>query len=387
MSFNIEKIQELFNNTDIKNDEDIKKAQLQKIPCIWDADGDKKFSSGDVTEYINKNHGNLNNDQRNKVIDTLKEEFAKNIQYTKENVILLSLNVVEVIKNVKSQQSSGTNNLMNMATEFINNKEKNTKRILSLAQSKGYKSNLSIKNSQIKNQYYTGGLYDIEFSGLDVTVKNQSTGKTHKLNLYLLLDNMSDKEIVNFLLYIQKQPGEVLEDLAIEMDDILSPTGRDMHVRDNQAFVAGGYYSPSSDSMVTSSGSLVHELGHAVDYSGKINTSSTANNKKFMATFKKELENYKKAGNVQFNYDDEKTWKSGDEYNYCTANERELFAESYKLAMTGNCRSKNVITKYFPETFKLALEIIKETRQKSDLERRYTPQREMITNLVNTLRK
>ena len=51
--------------------------------------------------------------------------------------------------------------------------------------------------------------------------------------------------------------------------------------------------------------------------------------------------------------------------------------------MTGDCRSKNVIMKYFPETFKIVLEILKETRQKSDLDRRYTPQREMINSITN----
>lgn len=55
--------------------------------------------------------------------------------------------------------------------------------------------------------------------------------------------------------------------------------------------------------------------------------------------------------------------------------------------MTGDCRSKNVITKYFPETFKIVLEIINETRQKSDLDRRYTPQREMTANIANAFKK
>ena len=90
---------------------------------------------------------------------------------------------------------------------------------------------------------------------------------------------------------------------------------------------------------------------------------------------------------MQYDYKNKITWKRGNEYNYCTANERELFAESYTLAMTGNCRSKNVITKYFPETFQIALEIIQETRQKSDLGRRYTPQRELRASIVNAFKK
>ena len=271
--------------------------------------------------------------------------------------------------------------------EIIKTREKNTKRILSIAKLKGYKSNLNIKNKQIKNQYYTGGLYDITYSGLNVTIKNHDTGKTHHLDLYSLLDNMNDKEIVDFLLYIQKQPAEVLEDLAIEMDDILSPTGRNMHTMDNQEFVAGGYYRPSNDSIVTSPAHLVHELGHAIDYSGKENKASTTMSKQFMATFKKELANYKKLGNVQYDYDDSSTWKHGKEYNYCTANERELFAEAYTLAMTGDCRSKEVITKYFPETFKVAIKIIAQSRQKSDLDRRHTPQREIVATVTSFLDK
>ena len=387
MSFNIEKIQELFNNIDTKSDENSRNSSTKAIPCIWDADGDKKFSSEDVLAYLDKNFSDLNNNQKNKVVDSLKKEFSKNIQYNKINKILFSQKIMNVVKNLKPQQSLGDDNIINSTSEVLKNREKNTKRILLLAQMRGYKSNLKIKNQQIKNQYYTGGLYDIEYSGLKVNIKNHSTGKTHCLDLYNLLSNMNDKEVVDFLLFIQKQPPEVLEDLEVEMDDILSPTGRDMHTMDNQEFVAGGYYKPSDDSIVTSPVHLVHELGHAVDYSGKTNRASTTKSKRFMASFKKELDAYKKQGNVQYDYKNKRTWKRGNEYNYCTANERELFAESYTLAMTGNCRSKNVITKYFPETFQIALEIIQETRQKSDLGRRYTPQREFRASIVNAFKK
>lgn len=383
MDYNINTSNKILNNADYNNE--VQENKLTKIPCIWDADNDKKFSTNDVVEYLNKNYSDLDNNQKNKVITMLKKELSQKILYTKINVIFLTQKIVNAIKCVKSQQVSATNNIHNSVSEFIKKKEQNSKRILVLAKLHGYKSNLSVINQQIKNQYYTGGLYDIKFSGLNITIINHSTGKKHQIDLYLLLDSMSDKEIVNFLLFIQKQPAEVLEDLSIEMEDLLSPTGRNMHTMDNQEFIAGGYYKPSNDSIVTSPVHLVHELGHAIDFSGKVNKASTTNNKKFMATFRKELNNYKKMGNVQYNYNDKNTWKKGNEYNYCTANEKELFAESYQLAMTGDCRSKNVIMKYFPETFKIVLEILKETRQKSDLDRRYTPQREMINSITNAL--
>lgn len=388
MSFNIENFKEISSYLDDFNNDDNNKSNDKKsIPCIWDADGDGNFSSGDVTAYINKNYNNLNNTQINNIIETLQNDFAKKVKYNQINIALYTQKVIATIKNVISQKPTNTSNIINSALNFVKNREKNTKRILLFAQLKGYKSNLSIKNQQIKNQYYTGGSYNVQYLGLNVTVTNNQTGKKHTLDLYSLLDNMNDNEIVDFLLFIQKQPAEVLEDLAVEMDDILSPTGRDMHTMDNREFVAGGYYKPSNDSIVTSPVHLVHELGHAVDYSGKINKASTTKNKKYMASFRKELDKYKKMGGVQYDYNNKQTWKRGEEYNYCTANGQELFAESYKLAMTGNCRSKNVITKYFPETFKIALEIINETRQKTDLERRYTPQREMNENIVNALKK
>ena len=128
-------------------------------------------------------------------------------------------------------------------------------------------------------------------------------------------------------------------------------------------------------------------MGKTSDNSGKNNVASTTKNKKFMASFKKELANYKRLGNVQYDYNNKQTWKRGREYNYCTANEKELFAEAYKLAMTGDCASKYVITQYFPETFKIAIEIMNSTREKSDLERRYTPGRKIISNIRNTINK
>ena len=55
--------------------------------------------------------------------------------------------------------------------------------------------------------------------------------------------------------------------------------------------------------------------------------------------------------------------------NYCTYTQEEMFAECYTLLILGNCKSKNVILKYFPECLECAKEIIKETRNLPDEER------------------
>lgn len=269
--------------------------------------------------------------------------------------------------------------------EIVQDYEKKQEKLLNDAIKQGYDPNLTIENSQVKNKYYTGDVYSVQYDGLNVTITNKSTNKTHSLNFSNLLKNVSDEEKISFMKYIQTLPGEVLEDMSIELDNLQGVLGQNMNIRpENPKFRAGGYYSGQNDNIVTSPQHLVHELGHAIDYHGeaKHNMSVITQDVQVLGSFERELKAYKEAGNVQYDYEDESTWKK-DGSNYATANIRELFAESYKLMMTGDCYSKNTIIKYFPKTFALIQDRIANYRQENDLSRHSTPSREFSNKLQN----
>ena len=64
---------------------------------------------------------------------------------------------------------------------------------------------------------------------------------------------------------------------------------------------------------------------------------------------------YEKAGFIQYSY--AKNYSRKDKTsNYCTTNEKEMFAECFTLLINGDCQSKEVILKYF----KPCLDVVKE---------------------------
>lgn len=265
---------------------------------------------------------------------------------------------------------------------FVEQQENTLKK----AEQSGYDSKLTIPSSKISNKYYQGDDYTVIFDGFNVTLKNKTKNYTKTFNIYNFVSGMDEKDKVEFLKKIQTLPGEVLEDLATEMDRLKSASGQNMHiVSSNPNFTAGGFYSSESDSITTKPKHLVHELGHAVDYNSN-GISSAANDSAFKALFAEELSNYIKAGNKRYNYNDNSSWASpldkfAKKSNYCTANEKEMFAEIYDMCMTGDCRSINTITKFFPKTLARGRELLAKIRLNNDEARHNSEIRRIMNSL------
>ena len=273
---------------------------------------------------------------------------------------------------------------------------KEDEEFLEYAVQNGYNPNLYIENTSVSNNLYQGDLYSVQYSGYSVKIYNKTKNTTTILNLSNLLVGMSQNDKLNFMKTIQKLPAEVLEDMAIELDCLQSSSGQDMHIiQSNPDFRAGGYYSSSTDSITTNPSSLVHELGHAIDYhgennmSGKNNMDRITDDSKFKQAFQKGLERYIKAGNKQFDYNDKTTWCKDPikilkmESNYCTANEKELWAELYTALTTGRCKSYNTIVTYFPEAISVGKELLSSIRAENAGTRHNTPMREITGALIN----
>ncbi|MCM1339339.1 MAG: hypothetical protein NC191_06685 [Muribaculaceae bacterium] len=232
----------------------------------------------------------------------------------------------------------------------------------------GIKQTFKKQNSVVSNKHHKGDPYSVIREGTIITVKNKKTGKTRQIDLDVLLKNYPDaKDRARMINQLQQLPGEVLMDIAIETDSFIPmKTGDVVNVDGGASCSAAGFYRSSNDTVhldqYGGTDTLVHEMGHAVDYCGKSNKSSVASSKKFVRIFNEEMRKFVAAGNRRFVYGDEKR----DPSAYATANEREMFAECYTLLMTGKCKSKNVIEKYFPKCLEYINKQIELNRNQRD---------------------
>lgn len=165
-----------------------------------------------------------------------------------------------------------------------------------------------------------------------------------------------------------KLPGEVLADIAVELDsNIKNVKGNLLENLICSIRKFDGIYHSLEDEIALKTISkevLVHELGHAIDYNGRIlNTSSIENNQDFETSYKKEMKNYLAQGGKR--YQDSETYideKGNESSTYATQDSGEMFAECYTLLMLGENKSKEIITKFFPETLKIVEKHIEHIR-------------------------
>lgn len=235
------------------------------------------------------------------------------------------------------------------------------------------KPNLKIENSQIKNKYYSSDMvYDVQYNlhtdwiGGTITIHNKTTGVSRTIDFNELCKNMSEIDYCDFLTNIQKLPAEVLEDAFVEFKELYGHSGKEAELKNLNA---DGFYRNNELTVISPvrQGNQVHELGHAIDYnylSGKNNNSSSCGN--FYETFTKEMDEYIKKGNVCYTGTENPINPKDGLCNYCTTNEKEMFAECYTLLMTGNCNSKETILKYFRKTLQKAEKLLKEIRKLPD---------------------
>lgn len=183
----------------------------------------------------------------------------------------------------------------------------------------------------------------------------------------ILFKDMKLKNKVPMMKYFQKLPGEVLFDISKECKKMNSMNEGSLYKTINKFLgnlytQAGAYYSPLTDKMTTTNDdSLIHELGHAIDYHYRFitfNISETNLNKNFDKAFEVGLKRYKN-DNYKQNYHI-KIFSSGE---YCTTNKQEMFAECYNLLMTGKSPTADCILYYFPECLEEAKNILKATRK------------------------
>lgn len=346
---------------------------------------------------------NWKNGYKNVTVDYPKvNEFYKNLQQGNSETLK------EIVKNIDKDNCKylflaysnkfGKDLLKDIESSKLDNttKEELIKHFRNLINEEN-KITVKQRQSQVSNNGFKGDPYSVKLDGEILTVRNQKTGKVSKIDFTKMLADCNSWEYARLKKLITENiPGEVLEDMSIELTKVTVASDMNL-LKDNPDFEASGVYHPKDDSICLTAleiysisaedfvtediivkafvDTIVHETGHALDWNGYLNNSPSSKGK-FKAVFEKELENYKKSGKKQFEY--KQGFKETTEFkdgnldsntSYATANAHEMFAECYTLLMTGDNQSKDHILKYFPTTLKAAADLIKEIRQKSDTER------------------
>lgn len=234
----------------------------------------------------------------------------------------------------------------------------------------GFDKNYKNDNSQVKNEHYQGANYSVVQKGDVIEITNKDTGKKSRIDFNKLLEGADIKQAVELKSIIQKLPGEVLEDMAAECTNI-SAEGGSLTNWMLKTFTTGwmgasGYYNPIYDKISLNRynpATIVHELGHAIDNRNILKYSTQS--EEFKKVFEEEMKAYEAAGNKRF----DNTFPGVP--NYCTLNEKEMFAECYAMLMLGkpSSSSGDLILQYFPKTLEMCKKILQETRNRPPEER------------------
>lgn len=230
--------------------------------------------------------------------------------------------------------------------------------------------NFENKNSKVRNKYWEGDSHNITRKGSIFTITNKETNQTREINLAVLLKNFNtSEERKNFVETLQKLPGEVLMDIAIEQTTLVEIEGNtEVNTVGDKSVIALAYYSPGTDQIAVQSecttGTIIHELGHSIDYNKLFgnNVSSVHCGKEFLEIFNKEMEKYLAEGNKKYVYGDESTYSGA----VVTVNEMEMFAACYTLLMTGEHGCREAIETYFPTTLRYTGQLLEYFRSLPD---------------------
>lgn len=258
----------------------------------------------------------------------------------------------------------------------INDREKYlsiiNKEVDKIKASNEFEANKTKNNEKIENEYYKSkNIYDVQFGDYmePIVIKNKTTGAIREIKPEIFSE-MSQTDKVKIWDTLQYIPAEALEDFAIEIKSLQGHSGNEIYV--SRRHINGEYVYWNENTIVNSKSILtvIHELGHAVDfnyYDSKYSNSANSSNTKFNDIFNKEIGKYIQNGNKRFSKEEvDSYFDNNGNYAYCTYNEKEMFAECYSLLMLGYCNSKEAILTHFPECLAATKRLLNEIRKMPD---------------------
>ena len=171
-----------------------------------------------------------------------------------------------------------------------------------------YKHDFKNENSQVVNKFHTGDSYTVDCKNEKMTIINNKTGKQKTLDLNKLVKNLPLQYQVEIKKYLSEISGEVLMDLSIETDSFGSLQDCWLDRLYSKIWNVAGCYNPQTDSISLGgygheedqktdwTGSIVHELGHALDFTD--NKCLSCKYDEFKEAFKNGREAFIKAGHT-----------------------------------------------------------------------------------------
>jgi len=243
----------------------------------------------------------------------------------------------------------------------INNKHRE-RLIRHIEKCLGYQPNKKITNSQVKTQNYTSPyVYDVVFDGNQVSIYNKTTNKTSKIDIDKIFKDSERKfDKLAIISIMQKLPGEILEFIAnekislISLYDNASKKMQDTFKKRGLAAFSGLYRNDIEQIIVdASANTIVHEVGHAVDYmvdSIVLSDRTPVIRKAFWDG----LERYKADGYpVHSLIKSENTADSEKPDYYFSTNPQECWSRVFELLYLGHCDGQEILEKYWGEFIEL----------------------------------
>lgn len=228
-----------------------------------------------------------------------------------------------------------------------------------------YNPKLKIIDSRVNNPYYTSKhTYDVTFDNDLITIADKTTGKQAQINLKKLLEKFdSPQEKFEIKKTLQKLSGEVLMLIAKEGVTFASIPDNEKNTTKRQNIVAN-YHRESNvinlciESINTST--IIHELGHAIDYSNILGEPFATKGgyfSKFNKYYNIGIKRYLNDGYIKTS-SHENSKKNSLYFATC---EEELFAEILTLLYMGEDTTecgRQKIPKYFRECIDIERDII-----------------------------
>lgn len=210
-------------------------------------------------------------------------------------------------------------------------------------------------DSNTYSQLIDGQKYIVQHTdeGYSVTKPN---GEIKTFNYEQRCATMSEDQLDDMKDYLEDQNALVLADLATETSELRYFWG----------FTARAYYNCKYERICTNEDSLLHELGHALDFYN--NTGSSFNRCCWNDDYDKAAKREHDALRAEF----ERTGDNDLGFHSDINSNSELFAECAALIISGGKfgRNRDVLEKYFPQTLALTRKYLDEIHQKPQNARR-----------------
>lgn len=276
----------------------------------------------------------------NKSVNSVQESLPKSGDSSRSK-LLDTDEISKLLSGSKAESSQAKNSNSSICSNFSINKAQNS----------------SIKSLETTIQRDSYRNYSFSSTKTDKGYELICTDKINNKSFNITLTNFTEDALNELLETLKQASDELLADLCAETQTI--------NYNRNLAYegsIKGAGHDADTDIITFNQFSLenlAHEVGHAVSNTDDNHTNTTSGINCLIDSqqnlFNTGLARFFKGSNSRFSQNFRTDM-------YATNNVRDCYAECYTLLMTGNCYSKEILLKYFPEALLAVQKDIEKTR-------------------------